>query len=41
MTETRERMLIGAAYVDEDDTRAAVRAVLDALNRFLPDIKTA
>ncbi len=41
MTETKERMLIGAAYVDEDDTRAAVRAVLDALNRFLPEIKTA
>lgn len=39
MTEARERMLIGAAYVDEDDTRGAVRAVLDALNRFLPDIK--
>ncbi len=34
-----ERMLIGSAYVDEDETRAIVRAVLDALNRVLPDLK--
>lgn len=39
MTEARERTLIGAAYVDEDDSRASVRAVLDALNRFLPSLK--
>jgi hypothetical protein len=39
MTESKERMLIGAAYVDEDDTRASVRAVLDALNRFLPELR--
>ncbi|MFO7300060.1 MAG: hypothetical protein DIU67_007720 [Actinomycetes bacterium] len=39
VTEARERMLIGAAYVDEDDSRASVRAVLDALNRFLPSLK--
>ena len=40
MTEIKERLLIGAAYVDEDDTRASVRAVLDALNRFFPELKT-
>ena len=34
-----ERMLIGSAYVEEDETRAIVRAVLDALNRVLPDLK--
>ncbi len=34
-----ERMLIGSAYVEDDETRAIVRAVLDALNRVLPDIK--
>lgn len=34
-----ERMLIGSAYVDDDETRAIVRAVLDALNRVLPDLK--
>lgn len=39
MTESKERMLIGTAYVEEDDVRASVRAVLDALNRFLPEIK--
>lgn len=34
-----ERLLIGSAYVEEDDSRAVVRAVLDALNRLLPDLK--
>lgn len=34
-----ERMLIGSAYVEDDETRAIVRAVLDALNRVLPDLK--
>ncbi|HEX9763145.1 MAG TPA: hypothetical protein VGA97_08605 [Acidimicrobiia bacterium] len=34
-----ERMLIGCAYVEDDETRAVVRAVLDALNRVLPDLK--
>jgi hypothetical protein len=39
VTEARERMLIGSAYVDDDDSKAVVRAVLDALNRLLPDLK--
>jgi hypothetical protein len=34
-----ERMLIGCAYVEDDETRGVVRAVLDALNRVLPDLK--
>lgn len=34
-----ERLLIGSAYVEEEDSRAVVRAVLDALNRLLPDLK--
>lgn len=34
-----EKMLTGSAYVEDDETRAIVRAVLDALNRILPDIK--
>lgn len=39
VTEGGERMLIGCAYVEDDETRAVVRAVLDALNRFLPDLR--
>ncbi len=39
VTESTERMLLGSAYVDDDETRAVVRAVLDALNRVLPDLK--
>lgn len=39
VTDGSERMLIGSAYVTEDETRAVVRAVLDALNRLLPDLK--
>lgn len=35
-----ERLLIGSAFVDDDETRAVVRAVLDALNRLLPELKT-
>ncbi len=40
VTEATERMLIGAAYVEDEDSRAVVRAVLDALNRLLPDLTT-
>jgi hypothetical protein len=40
VTEATERMLIGSAYVEDEDSRAVVRAVLDALNRLLPDLKT-
>ena len=39
VTDAAERMLIGSAYVDEDETRGIVRAVLDALNRTLSDLK--
>ena len=39
VTEASERMLIGSAYVDDDETKAVVRSVLDALNRHLPDLK--
>lgn len=39
VTESTERMLIGSAYVEDDDRSAVVRAVLDALNRLLPDLK--
>ena len=39
VTENSERMLIGSAYVEDDRQRATVRAVLDALNRILPDLK--
>jgi len=40
VTTSAERMLIGAAYVDDDESKAVVRSVLDALNRHLPDLKT-
>lgn len=39
VSEAGERMLIGCAYVEDDETRAVVRAVLDALNRFLPGLR--
>jgi hypothetical protein len=41
VTEASERMLIGGAFADDDETKAVVRAVLDALNRFLPDLKVS
>ncbi len=40
VTDATERMLIGSAFVDEDEARAVVRAVLDALNRQLADLKS-
>lgn len=40
VTETSERALIGCAYVENEESRAVVRSVLDALNRLLPDLKT-
>lgn len=39
VTDATERLLIGSAYVDEDESRSVVRSVLDALNRLLPDLK--
>lgn len=41
VTESRERMLVGSTLVDDDETKAVVRAVLDALNRLLPDLKAS
>lgn len=41
VTDATERMLIGAALVDEDEARAVVRAVLDGLNRLLPDLRAS
>lgn len=39
VTKGSEKLLIGAALVEDDETRAIVRAVLDALNRLLGDLK--
>lgn len=39
VTDATERLLIGSAYVEEDESRSVVRSVLDALNRLLPDLK--
>ncbi len=39
VTDATERMLIGSALVEDDEARAVVRAVLDALNRLLPDLR--
>jgi hypothetical protein len=39
VTESAERMLIGSAHVDGDESKAVVRSVLDALNRLLPDLE--
>lgn len=39
VTESSERNLIGSAYVEGEESRAVVRAVLDALNRLLPDLE--
>jgi len=39
VTDATERMLIGSAVVEDDEARAVVRAVLDALNRLLPDLR--
>jgi hypothetical protein len=41
VTEATERNLIGCAYVEDEESRAVVRAVLDALNRMLPDLKSS
>lgn len=39
VTQQAERLMIGSAVVDEDESRAVVRAVLDALNRVVPDLR--
>lgn len=40
VTDATEKMFIGSAYVEEEESRAVVRSVLDALNRLLPDLRT-
>lgn len=39
VTDSAERNLIGCAYVEGEESRSVVRAVLDALNRLLPDLE--
>ena len=34
-----ERMMVGSALVDGESSRAVVRAVLDALNRHIPELR--
>jgi hypothetical protein len=36
---TGERMMVGSALAEQDASRAVVRAVLDALNRHIPDLR--
>ncbi|HLU52649.1 MAG TPA: hypothetical protein VK011_03545 [Acidimicrobiia bacterium] len=39
VTNQKERLLVGSALVDDDESRSVVRAVLDALNRVVPDLR--
>jgi hypothetical protein len=39
VTNQNERLMVGSSLVDEDESRAVVRAVLDALNRVVPDLR--
>lgn len=39
VTSKTERLMVGSSLVDEDESRAVVRAVLDALNRVVPDLR--
>lgn len=39
VTNKSERLMVGSSLVDEDESRAVVRAVLDALNRVVPDLR--
>jgi hypothetical protein len=39
VTNQSERLMVGSSLVDEDEARAVVRAVLDALNRVVPDLR--
>ena len=41
VTEAGERMLLGSAYADDDETKAVVRAALDAVNRLLPALQVS
>lgn len=39
VTNQAERLMVGSSLVDDDESRAVVRAVLDALNRVVPDLR--
>ncbi len=39
VTEGAERLMVGSALVDGENSRAVVRAVLDALNRHIPELR--
>lgn len=39
VTQHSERLMVGSSVVDDDESRAVVRAVLDALNRVVPDLR--
>lgn len=39
VTNRSERLMVGSSLVDDDESRAVVRAVLDALNRVVPDLR--
>lgn len=39
VTNNAERLMVGSSLVDDDESRAVVRAVLDALNRVVPDLR--
>jgi hypothetical protein len=39
VTEAVERMMVGSALADGENSRAVVRAVLDALNRHIPELR--
>lgn len=39
VTQQTERLMVGSSLVDVDESRAVVRAVLDALNRVVPDLR--
>jgi len=39
VTNQQERLMVGSALVDDDESRAVVRAVLDALNRVVPGLR--
>jgi hypothetical protein len=39
VSEGKERLMVGSALVDSDVGRAVVRAVLDALNRHIPELR--
>lgn len=39
VTHHAERLMVGSSVVGDDESRAVVRAVLDALNRVVPDLR--